>query len=87
MLAVWDDEELVARKALPPSAEGFFEAPISSQQVAVASAMLASVDRQGSRLAGVIRRLEENQDFDVAFRQSYRAQPQQMLLNWIGRLR
>jgi hypothetical protein len=87
MLAVWDDEELVARKAVPPSAEGFFKAPISTQQVAAASAMLASVDRQGSRIAGVIRRLDDNRDFDVAFRQSYRAQPEQLLLNWIGRPR
>lgn len=85
MLAIWDDAALVAKTAPPPNPERFFSAPLSAEQLAIASAMLATVDREGGRLPGMISRLEKGEDFEAAFRQTYRGTPEQMLTAWISR--
>ena len=85
MLAIWDDAEVVARTSPVPNPEQFFAAPLTDEQVVIASAMLASVDREGNRLTGLISRLDKGDDFAAAFRQTYRGLPEQMLAAWIRR--
>ena len=85
MLAIWDDAEVVAKSSPPPNPESFFAAPLSAEQVTIASAALAAVDREGDRLPGLISRLEKGDDFDTAFRQTYRGLPEQMLMAWVRR--
>lgn len=85
MLAIWDDAEVVAKNSPPPNPEQFFTAPLSAEQVTIASAALAAVDREGDRLPGLISRLEKGENFDTAFRQTYRGLPEQMLMAWVRR--
>lgn len=86
-VSIWDDAEVVARNSLPPSPDRLFAAGLSAEQVATATAMLASVDREGRRLTGLVKRLDDGDDFDAAFRATYRMLPAQMLLNWTSRSR
>ena len=85
VLSIWDDAEVVARNSLPPSPDRLFAVGLSAEQVATATAMLASVDREGRRLPGLVKRLDDGDDFDAAFRETYRMLPAQMLLNWTTR--
>ena len=85
MLAIWDDAEVVARTSPVSNPEQFFASPLTDEQVVIASAMLASVDREGNRLTGLISRLDKGDDFAAAFRQTYRGLPEQMLAAWIRR--
>lgn len=84
-IGIWDDAEVLARNSLPPSPDRLFAAGLSAEQVATATAMLASVDREGRRLTGLVKRLDDGDDFDAAFRQTYRMLPARMLLNWTSR--
>jgi mono/diheme cytochrome c family protein len=85
LIANWDDAERLAGSTPLPNAEQFFSASLSSEQVAVAAAMFAAVDRDGRRLVGLLSRLDKGDDFDQAFRQTYRMVPSQMLLTWMSK--
>jgi len=84
-VASWNDAELAARNSSPPDPQRFFTAPLSAEQVATASAVLATFDREGQRLTALIGRLDEGEDFNAAFRQTYRGLPEQLLIAWIRR--
>lgn len=84
-VSTWNDAEVAARSGAPPDPERFFTAPLSAEQVATASAMLATFDRRGQRLSGLIGRLDKGEDFNAAFRQTYQGSPEQLLIAWMSR--
>lgn len=78
-IEVWNDAEVLAKTTLAADAARVMEGPLSSEQIAIASALLATVDREGNRLVGLFSRLDSGDDFDEAFRRTYRMLPAQLL--------
>jgi hypothetical protein len=81
-IEIWNDAEVVAKNSPPAEVSRFVTGPLTAEQVAITSAMLGAIDRDGNRLVGLLSRLENGDDFEAAFRRTYRMPPEQMLQGW-----